>query len=421
MNKPLFRREVIDEHRSGWLGNIALAQPLKLRVFGYAAALIVAAVILFLVLGSYTRRTRVSGQLTSVQGAAIVIAPVTGVVGKIDSKEGGRVMSGQRIALLSVPRATPVGGDVSAALARGIQQREDSLRTLERAEDDVNATMRSGLQQQIMDARQERSQIDAEIATRQEQIAIARDTLERMERLRTLSLVSDLQTKQQQSIILDGEAAVLGLHREQTRLSRSMTDLDQQLQSLLPRRTARFAENARKLSELERERLQTAAQAEYLVTAPISGVISSLSVKSGQTVVAGQPMMTLLPGTGSLEAELLVPSRAIGFIDPGDRVLLRYDSYPYQKFGHHRGRVARISRSALTPGELDTGESRSSKAESYYRVVVRLDRQTVTVYGREEALRPGMRMEADILGERRRLIEWVFEPLFAVRGRVAAP
>ena len=421
MNKPLFRREVIDEHRSGWLGNIALAQPLKLRVFGYAAALIVAAVILFLVLGSYTRRTRVSGQLTSVQGAAIVIAPVTGVVGKIDSKEGGRVMSGQRIALLSVPRATPVGGDVSAALARGIQQREDSLRTLERAEDDENATMRSGLQQQIMDARQERSQIDAEIATRQEQIAIARDTLERMERLRTLSLVSDLQTKQQQSIILDGEAAVLGLHREQTRLSRSMADLDQQLQSLLPRRTARFAENARKLSELERERLQTAAQAEYLVTAPISGVISSLSVKSGQTVVAGQPMMTLLPGTGSLEAELLVPSRAIGFIDPGDRVLLRYDSYPYQKFGHHRGRVARISRSALTPGELDTGESRSSKAESYYRVVVRLDRQTVTVYGREEALRPGMRMEADILGERRRLIEWVFEPLFAVRGRVAAP
>lgn len=421
MNKPLFRREVIDEHRSGWLGNIALAQPLKLRVFGYAAALIVAAVILFLVLGSYTRRTRVSGQLTSVQGAAIVIAPVTGVVGKIDPKEGGRVMSGQRIALLSVPRATPVGGDVSAALARGIQQREDSLRTLERAEDDENATMRSGLQQQIMDARQERSQIDAEIATRQEQIAIARDTLERMERLRTLSLVSDLQTKQQQSIILDGEAAVLGLHREQTRLSRSMADLDQQLQSLLPRRTARFAENARKLSELERERLQTAAQAEYLVTAPISGVISSLSVKSGQTVVAGQPMMTLLPGTGSLEAELLVPSRAIGFIDPGDRVLLRYDSYPYQKFGHHRGRVARISRSALTPGELDTGESRSSKAESYYRVVVRLDRQTVTVYGREEALRPGMRMEADILGERRRLIEWVFEPLFAVRGRVAAP
>lgn len=421
MSKPLFRREVIDEHRSGWVGNIALARPMKLRVFGYAAALIVAAVILFLLQGSYTRRTRVSGQLTSVQGAAIVIAPVTGVVGNIDLKEGSRVISGQRIALLSVPRAIPVGGDVPAALARGIRQREESLRTLERAEDDENATMRSGLQRQLMEAREERSQIDAEITTRREQIAIARDTLERMERLRTLSLVSDLQSKQQQSIILDGEAAVLGLRREQTRLSRSMADLHQQLQSLLPKRTARFADNARKLSELERERLQTAAQAEYLVTAPVSGVISSLSVKSGQTVVAGQPMMTLLPGTGSLEAELLVPSRAIGFIDPGDRVLLRYDSYPYQKFGHHRGRVARISRSALMPGELGTNESQSSKAESYYRVVVRLDRQTVTVYGREEALRPGMQMEADILGERRRLIEWVFEPLFAVRGRIADP
>ena len=38
-------------------------------------------------------------------------------------------------------------------------------------------------------------------------------------------------------------------------------------------------------------------------------------------------------------------------------------------------------------------------------------------YGRPEPLRPGMLLEADILGERRKLHEWLLEPLYSLRGR----
>jgi membrane fusion protein len=91
-------------------------------------------------------------------------------------------------------------------------------------------------------------------------------------------------------------------------------------------------------------------------------------------------------------------------------VLLRYQAYPYQKFGHHVGQVVRISRSALTP---ERGAA-SAGAEPFYRVLVSLARQTVTAYGEEEPLRPGMVLEADILGEHRRLVEWVLEPLYTL-------
>ena len=72
--------------------------------------------------------------------------------------------------------------------------------------------------------------------------------------------------------------------------------------------------------------------------------------------------------------------------------------------------------SALGPAEQAAllGEVRSS--EPVYRIVVQLDRQTVSAYGAEHALLPGMALEADILLERRRLVEWVFEPLYALRG-----
>jgi len=52
-------------------------------------------------------------------------------------------------------------------------------------------------------------------------------------------------------------------------------------------------------------------------------------------------------------------------------------------------------------------------------VLVSLNEQTVLAYGQPEALRPGMRLEADVMGERRRLYEWVLEPLYSVVGKAS--
>ena len=136
-------------------------------------------------------------------------------------------------------------------------------------------------------------------------------------------------------------------------------------------------------------------------------------IEPGQAVQVGQPLMSLLPDGSQLQAQLLVPSAAVGFIEPGDRVLLRYQAYPYQKFGHHGGKVIRVSRSAITP----TSEN-GQGTEPYYRVLVALDRQSITAYGKSEPLRPGMRLDADILGERRKLYEWVLEPLYSLHGKI---
>jgi membrane fusion protein len=56
--------------------------------------------------------------------------------------------------------------------------------------------------------------------------------------------------------------------------------------------------------------------------------------------------------------------------------------------------------------------------EPSYRVVARLERQTITAYGGEVALRPDMSLKADIVFDRRSLIAWLFDPLLSVRGRM---
>jgi len=82
--------------------------------------------------------------------------------------------------------------------------------------------------------------------------------------------------------------------------------------------------------------------------------------------------------------------------------------------------VTRVSRSAVNPGESNALAGSGQATEPYYRVLVALDAQTVMAYGKPESLRPGMALEADILSERRRLYEWLLEPLYSLRGTMGS-
>jgi membrane fusion protein len=75
-----------------------------------------------------------------------------------------------------------------------------------------------------------------------------------------------------------------------------------------------------------------------------------------------------------------------------------------------------VSRNPLPAAEMGFTPVDGTR-EPLYRIKVALDGQTVSAYGRAEALQPGMQVEADILLDRRRLIEWIFEPLLSLAGR----
>ncbi len=384
------------------------------------AALIALAVILFFILGTYTQRSRVVGQLVPVQGMATVLVPASGLVTRVDIAEGERVEAGQTIAIVAMPRSTVAGGDTVAALRQQLARRADGLALAQSARQLLLDAQARGLESQLAPARRELAQIEAEVATRQQQVRLANGTLERLRQLLDGQYVSELQVEQQQAAALAQISEMQILQRQAIATRRLIAQLQQATQELPGQRKTGEAGFQRDLALLEQEQVELQARGELAITAPVAGVIATQLFKPGQAVQAGQPLLSILPGDGALEAELLVPSRAIGFIDPGDQVLLRYQAYPYQKFGHHKGRVSRISRSTVNAGQ-QTSSSAAGTAEPLYRVNVLLDRQSITAYGRPEALKPGMVLDADMLGERRTLIEWVLQPLYSLKGGVAAP
>jgi membrane fusion protein len=119
-------------------------------------------------------------------------------------------------------------------------------------------------------------------------------------------------------------------------------------------------------------------------------------------------MATLLPKGGKLEAQLLVPSRAAGFVDEGQTVRLLYDAFPYQKFGFHTGVVSDVSRTVISSTDLPIAPPTQ---EPVFLITVDLGRQDVDANNQLYALQSGMTLSADIVLEDRKIWEWVFEPL----------
>lgn len=416
MRGQLFRREVLEARRQAWLGGISLAQPLHLWVLAICTALAALAIGAFLALGSYTRRAHVAGQLVPDLGLSTVVAPSDGIVERIYRHEGERLLSGSALALVAVPRATANGNDARASIAAGIDLRRESLKAADASQAALAAVQAAGYRAQLEAARHELAQAGAQVDGHHRQVALARETLERYRALERDHYVSELQVRGQEQAVLDQIDAQRQLERQATALRRQIAQLEQALRELPARRATQASATARDLAVLERERVQNEASGELLVEAPVAGLLASQLVEPGQAVRAGQPLLSVLPAGSRLRAQLFVPSRAIGFIRTGDRVLLRYQAYPYQKFGHQEGVVASISRNALGSAELRSLVGNTQPAEPYYRILVDIERQSILAYGKEEALRPGMLLDADILGEHRKLYEWALEPLYSLTG-----
>jgi membrane fusion protein len=102
---------------------------------------------------------------------------------------------------------------------------------------------------------------------------------------------------------------------------------------------------------------------------------------------------------------------------------LRYAAYPYQKFGLHSGHITAVSATPFAPSELPANLAQQLIAqagsnEALYRINVQLDEQDIKAYGETLPLKAGLTLDADVLQERRKVWEWVLEPVLAARQQV---
>jgi membrane fusion protein len=207
------------------------------------------------------------------------------------------------------------------------------------------------------------------------------------------------------------ETIVLRLAEQEAGLQDTRSRIDQ----LGFQQRTRLAEIAVQSGQIAQRLAVIGAGLMQVVSSPVDGRISALHVLDGQSVGSETLVMNIIPQGSRVYAELLVPGRSVGMLDPGQAVDLRFDAYPFEKFGIQQATVEQVARSLLLP---DDARFPVAVHEPVYRVRARLHRQSIDVEGDARSLSPGLTFQADILLGERTLLDWLLAPVIGASKRL---
>lgn len=429
----LFRPEVAQAQSAQWLGTVRLHRPLSFSVVTGAALGVALLLAAFATWGEVNRKARLSGLLVPTTGTLAIAAPQPGTVAQLAVAEGQTVQAGDVLLVLNAERTSlrnGVADDTVARVAQQIQARAQTLST-ERTLRELQARQREAvLNDRIRTLQAELRQAEEECALQARRVQLAQVTLARNEQLAKDGFVSAAQVQARQEEQIDTKARLQSAQRARLGLQHDLQALKGELQALTAQLQTDLNQLERSHASLEQEATENTARKSVVVTAPFAGQVTALGLLPGQSVQAGQNLLTLLPQTepgnstpAALQAHLYAPSHTVGFVRPGQSVYLRYAAYPYQKFGLYQGRIASVSSTPFAPNELPPNLAQQlvnqvGSSEALYRINVQLADQAVRAYGQDVALKPGLTLEADVLQESRKVWEWVLEPVLAVKHKL---
>ncbi|HFB9863672.1 TPA: HlyD family efflux transporter periplasmic adaptor subunit [Neisseria gonorrhoeae] len=417
----LFRKEVFVAQQNKWTGQVILTRPFSFLFLAFCAFLIALCIIIFLIFGSYTNKTTVEGQLLPTMGVVRVYSSDIGTITHKFVEDGNFVKAGEPLFKLSTSRFGEKGNVQAKLAAEANLKKTLALQELERLKR-IHQNEQKNVHNNIHRLNNQLENIKQQITGQNRQIRLAEKTLNKNKFLASQGAVSQQDKMTAESHLLEQRSRLESLKREQNNAIRELDEQKITLSSLPERHKTELSQLNRAITEMNQEILDFDLKSEQTIRASKSGYISTINVDIGQQVEPSKLLLSIVPEQTELVANLYIPSKAVGFIKPKDKVVLRYQAYPYQKFGHATGEIISVARTALGKQELSglgiIFTNPTLLNEPAYLVKVKLEKQTIKAYGENKPLQIGMILEADILHERKKLYEWVLDPLYSISGKI---
>jgi len=402
----LFREEAMRFHAQRLHGTVRIITPLRWHLIGALMLLVLIAAGALLVFATYAKVETVQGIVTLDKGTANIVATRVGVVENVAVRDGQKVRFGEKLASVRVEEEQ----DAGVRISKSLEEQSAQLAAQQ-------ASLSAASQAEVYQARAKIAGGQAVVASLELQIADQKKLIDAA--AKSYQVATDLADRGFVSKIDLEERRTLLIHRRQQM---------EELRQALSVKRSEIAELQWAVSQSESSGQAAAASAHssrsavsqqsvlaelargYSLTAPVDGVVTALAVRAGQAVDARQTLMIVVPERATTQVELFVSSEAIGFVSPGDEVRLSLDAYPYQTFGTLPSRVVSVSQAPAV-------YSGSGDKRPQYLVIATMPQPWIEAFGRQRRVLPGMTLSARIVTGKRSLIEWLFEPLVAVRKR----
>lgn len=137
------------------------------------------------------------------------------------------------------------------------------------------------------------------------------------------------------------------------------------------------------------------------IKSPVDGTIKDIKVTTvGGVVRSGDPIIEIVPTDDQLLVEARIRPADIAFLYPGQKAVVKITAYDFSIYGGLKGEVVEISPDAIT----------NEKGESFYRVRVRTDENSLRRKNEILPIIPGMVASVDILTGHKTVMEYLLKP-----------
>lgn len=377
-----------------------------------------------------------NGKISAEDSTKIIQPAISGVVTNINVHEGQRVKKGETLLALDkttaekdaatanqslnaarverdILRRLAVGGntdeiinsadlpDETKAMLRQFAGSQTALSAARQQA--VNGTI-SNYQQQLQFNQQVKNQLETNAQNLKNRKAEIEKQLPNANPVDKLRLQNELSNIDQR--ITSADSAVLGQNQQLLQSQSALAQAQNQSQTQTAETNSAFNNqiiaSEKRIIELENN-LVKAKQilAQTTIAAPVDGTVLSLTVKTiGGVVNAGQQLAQIVPEKAPLYIDAALDNQDIGFVKPGQRVVVKVATYPFQRYGYLEGTVENISPDAI----------QDDKKGLIYKAKIKLNDEKSSKQNQLKLL-PGMSVSAEITTGQRRIIEFFLDPL----------
>lgn len=395
-----------------------------LVVFFVSLALFLVAAMWF---GTFAKQETMRGIVLGTKGGQRMSAPVDGTVSHIWVAQGEAVKAGDKI-LTIVPQQTAAGSkplsesELQSLVAqrRNTKAQIDGLDALMAQHADDLGAFDDNMVKIEANLRKQEQELQGALAAQDEIVQKLRANLKS-------GYVTRENVTGQERVKQDYVRQLLEVRLQMTQLTTTQLERRRTLQQSRSANAAEHGQLTRQLAELDAriERAKSAIATD--VIAGGEGRIAAINVREGAEVKYGDTLAAIGNPDEPITIGLQAPSKTMGLLTLQQRVVLKYDAFPYKTFGVKYGRIIAIGKQPLSlPKEDEAGgldAVLAAKAgprpppQSKFLVEVEPEEKTIVAYGSERPILIGSTLSADVVVERRRLIDWVLDPILAMRGR----
>ncbi|WP_337263627.1 MULTISPECIES: HlyD family secretion protein [unclassified Serratia (in: enterobacteria)] len=425
MKNDLFREQALKNRNDLWSSKSFLPQGIPVWIVASAVIFILSIIILYLIFGGYNRRVLVSGEVISEPRAVSIFAAQQGYISGQFVHAGDHVTKGQSLYQLDTSKKTS-SGILNATQKNNILKKMAVINEIIRQTENNKVVTLASLQKQIDNVSALLKKIRGAIGGAEHGLIFMEKNMQNYNTYLSRGLINKEQLINQMSIFYQRQNDMLNLKNQDSQFELQLINLQTNLKTQETDFNNRINELLIQKSEAQRQLADTDADGVILVSAPLSGHVESISVTPGEMVSPGASLLQILPGKVSRYILVMwVPGHAAPYVSPGDKVNIRYDAFPAEKFGQFPGHVVSISAVPASVQEMSTYPSTPTQApgsaEVWYKLLVKPDTDGFEYRGKKFSFSNGMKASCVLFLENRKLYQWIFSPLYDIRNSTEGP